>query len=86
MTGNEQQQEQEELDEDEDLMVVGNVDKNDKCPYTLKDVSGGCEGGMMSSWACGHVCAKNGMWLFLCFFVSGHVATADRAETRCVGC
>lgn len=34
------QQEQEgELDDDEELLVVGNVEKNEKCPYTRKDVS-----------------------------------------------
>lgn len=29
-----------ELDDDEDLVMLGNVEKNDKCPYTRKDVSG----------------------------------------------
>jgi hypothetical protein len=37
-TGVEAPQKQ-DLDEDEDLMMVGDVVKNDKCPYTKKDVS-----------------------------------------------
>lgn len=47
MAGKEQQQ-QEEIGDDEDFQMVDNASsfKNDKCPYTLKDVSvcvgGGC--------------------------------------------
>jgi hypothetical protein len=42
MAGKEQQQ-QEEIGDDEDFQMVDNASsfKNDKCPYTLKDVSGG---------------------------------------------
>jgi hypothetical protein len=39
-TGVEAAQKQ-DLDEDEELMVVGDVEKNDKCPYTKKDVRAG---------------------------------------------
>jgi hypothetical protein len=30
-----------EMDDDEELMMVGNVEKNERCPYTRKDVSAG---------------------------------------------